>query len=84
MRLIDHKQREVKNMRHLNPELERLEERIAPCLPPVVCVGLCGAGGDGGGGGGGSAGNSGSTNGSGSSASGSKSSKSKSHGSCSS
>lgn len=32
-------------MMHLNPELERLEERIAPCYG-TICVGLCGAGGD--------------------------------------
>jgi hypothetical protein len=26
-------------MRHLNPELERLEERIAPCVD-TICLGL--------------------------------------------
>lgn len=64
-------------MKHLNPELEKLEQRIAPCLPPLLCVGLCG------GGGGGDSGGS-CSNGSGSSASGSQSSKSKSRESCSS
>ena len=33
-------------MRHLNPELERLEERAAPCLGLPVCLNLCGGGGD--------------------------------------
>lgn len=65
-------------MKHLNPALEKLEQRIAPCLPPLLCVGLCG-----GGGGGGESGAS-CSNGSGSSASGSQSSKSKSRESCSS
>jgi hypothetical protein len=67
-------------MKHLNPELERLEQRVAPCLA-TLCFGWCGGaaeedhpeekhsndnGSD-------------DSNGSGSSESGSKSSKSKSH-----
>jgi hypothetical protein len=66
-------------MRHLNPELERLEERVAPCLGLPVCIGLCGGGQSSAGGSGSSA-----RSNDGSSASGSKSSKSKSHESCSS
>jgi len=66
-------------MRHLNPALERLEERVAPCLGLPVCVGLCGGGQSSAGGSGSSA-----RSNDGTSASGSKSSKSKSHESCSS
>lgn len=68
-------------MRHLNPELERLEERVAPCsgvhLPLLGISIACQSSGEAG---------SGSSERScdGSSASGSKSSKSKSHDSCSS
>jgi hypothetical protein len=68
-------------MRHLNPALERLEERVAPCLgislPTLGITLACQSSGDGG---------SGSSERScdGSSASGSRSSKSKSHESCSS
>jgi hypothetical protein len=68
-------------MKHLNPALERLEERVAPCLgislPALGITLACQSSGGGG---------SGSSERScdGSSASGSKSSKSKSHESCSS
>jgi hypothetical protein len=68
-------------MRHLNPALERLEERVAPCLgislPTLGITLACQSSGDGGSG-------SSARSCDGSSASGSKSSKSKSHESCSS
>ncbi len=68
-------------MRHLNPTLERLEERVAPCLsiglPIGISLGACGSGNDG-------CSGSSARSCDGSSASGSKSSKSKSHESCSS
>ena len=65
-------------MLHLNPKLERLEARVAPCLGLPVCVGLCGGGQSSGGSGSSARSNDGS------SASGSKSSKSQTHESCSS
>ena len=64
-------------MRHLNPTLERLEERVAPCLsiglPIGISLGACGSGNPDG------CTNSSARSCDGSSASGSKSSKSKSH-----
>jgi hypothetical protein len=73
-------------MRHLNPELERLEERVAPCLSYglTVCIGLCGGGQESGDGGDDGCSGSSYRSNDGSSCSGSGSSKSKSHGSCSS
>jgi hypothetical protein len=70
-------------MRHLNPELERLEERVAPCLsiglPTIgISLGVCGSNNPDG------CTGSSARSCDGSSASGSKSSKSKSHESCSS
>jgi hypothetical protein len=70
-------------MRHLNPALERLEERVAPCLSIAVptiglSLGACGSGNPDG------CTGSSARSCDGSSASGSKSSKSKSHESCSS
>jgi hypothetical protein len=70
-------------MRHLIPELERLEERVAPCLsiavPTIgINLGACGSGNADG------CTASSARSCDGSSASGSKSSKSKSHDSCSS
>lgn len=68
-------------MRHLNPTLERLEARVAPCLgvslPSLGITIACQSSGDGGSG-------SSARSCDGSSGSGSKSSKSKSHESCSS
>jgi hypothetical protein len=72
---------EEQHMKHLNPELERLEERVAPCLGLGLNIGVglgVGVGGCG------SGGNSCNSNGSGSSCSGSQSSGSKSRESCSS
>jgi len=60
-------------MKHLNPELERLEQRVAPCVGLPICIGLCGGGQSSGGSGSSARSNDGS------SASGSKSFKSKSH-----
>jgi hypothetical protein len=68
------------HMKHLNPELEKLEERAVPWgigLPISIGIGV-GVGVNA------SVGNSGDSNGSGSSCSGSQSSGSKSRGSCSS
>jgi len=44
---IKSRQHEV-NVRHLNPELEKLESRIAPTLLPLIDVVLGGGGGGGG------------------------------------
>jgi hypothetical protein len=71
-------------MRHLNPEIERLEERVAPCLGLPLCIGLCGGGQESGDGGGDGRSGSSARSNDGSSASGSRSSKSQSHESCSS
>jgi hypothetical protein len=69
-------------MKHLNPELERLEERVAPCIG-TLCFGWCGAGANEGGQDDGhhcsDSNGSSQSNHSGSSDSGSKSSHSKSH-----